>query len=162
MIYGHICTNRAIYITVFCAFLFPIQSPGRSSPAKKITHRATETDRSAAGANDKSHRRKQPTPRRHKAGTLALREIRLYQKSTHLLLRRAPFARLTREILVNAHPLGTTFRWQQVAIECLQEAAEAYLICFLSDAYLCSLHSKRVTLMPRDFHLIKRLRGANI
>ena len=79
-----------------------------------------------------------------------------------LLIRRAPFARLVREILCNVHPYGTEFRWQQAAIECLQEASEAFLIHFMSDAYLCSIHAKRVTLMPRDFFLIKRLRNPHL
>ncbi|CAI8048942.1 Histone H3-like centromeric protein A [Geodia barretti] len=50
------------------------------------------------------------------------------------------------------------FRWQKAAIECLQEASEAYLVHLLSDAYLCSVHARRVTLMPRDVRLIRRLR----
>lgn len=118
------------------------------------TPRQSDQDRSAL-----RHVRKQPTPRRLKPGTLALREIRIYQRSTHLLLRKAPFARLVRQLLIERHPYGAQFRWQRAAVECLQEACEAYLVCFLSDAYLCSLHSKRVTLMPRDMHLIRRLRG---
>ena len=77
-----------------------------------------------------------------------------------LLIRRSPFARLVREILRDIHP--STFMWQLAAVECLQEAAEAYLIHFMSDAYLCSIHAKRVTLMPRDFQLIRRLRYPQI
>ena len=88
-----------------------------------------------------------------------MREIKLYQHSTHLLLRRAPFARVVRELLITKHPRGMGFKWQKAAIECLQEASEAYLVCLLSDAYLCSLHAKRVTLMYRDIELIRRLRG---
>ena len=103
--------------------------------------------------------RKQDTPRRAKPGAVALREIKWYQRSTHLLIRRAPFARLVRELLLTKHPRGIDFRWQRAAIECLQEACEAYLVCLLSDAYLCSLHAKRVTLMPRDMQLVRRLRG---
>lgn len=110
-------------------------------------------------ANTQNRSRKQSTPRRVKPGTRALREIKLYQRSTHLLIRKAPFARLVRELLVTRHPAGLEFRWQQAAIECLQEASEAYLVCLLSDAYLCSIHAKRVTLMPRDIQLIRRLRG---
>lgn len=49
-------------------------------------------------------------------------------------------------------------RWQKAAIECLQEAAEAYTINILSDANLLALHAKRVTLMPRDIRLILLLR----
>ena len=108
-----------------------------------------------------AHRnRKQSTPkRRAKIGTRALREIKLYRSSTHLLIRKAPFSRLVRELLITRHPCGQEFRWQQAALECLQEASEAYLVCLISDAYLCSIHAKRVTLMPRDIQLIRRLRG---
>lgn len=107
-----------------------------------------------------SQRRKKKTPLRHVPAHKALKEIRMYQRSCHLLLRRASFARLVRYVLVETHPRGTSFCWQRAAIECLQEASEAYVISFLSDAYLCSLHAKRVTLMPRDMSLIKKLRGA--
>ena len=121
-----------------------------------------DSPQSDAAPPHSTHLRKQSTPRRHKPGNLALREIRLYQKSTHLLIRKAPFARLVKQILLERHPFGAEFRWQQASIECLQEAAEAFLVCFLSDAYLCSIHAKRVTLMPRDMHLIRRLRGPNL
>ena len=110
---------------------------------------------------DRSVRRKQETPHRRKPGSVALREIRLYQRSTHLLIRKAPFARLVKQLLMERHPYGTQFKWQRAAIECLQEACEAYIVCFLADAYLCAIHTKRVTLMPRDIQLIKRLRGPN-
>lgn len=104
-----------------------------------------------------SQRRKRKLPLQH---TRALKEIRMYQKSCHLLLRKANFARVVRSVLIETHRLGSHFLWQKAAIECLQEASEAYVISFLSDAYLCSLHAKRVTLMPRDMNLIKRLRGS--
>ncbi len=134
------------------------------------THTHTQTQKNASTprssststAHTRRHSRKQPAPRRLRQGTLALREIRHYQKTTMLLLRRAPFARLVREVLVETHPTGPGFRWQVGAIECLQEASEAYLIHFMSDAYLCSLHAKRVTLMKQDFFLIKRLRHTQL
>ena len=134
----------------------------RSAPAPPPSVGEEDSTPSGGTAHRSSHIRKQSTPRRHKPGNLALREIRLYQKSTNLLIRKAPFARLVKQILLERHPFGSEFRWQQASIECLQEAAEAFLVCFLSDAYLCSIHAKRVTLMPRDMHLIRRLRGPNL
>lgn len=101
-------------------------------------------------------RRKQAQPKSRRA----LREIRLYQNSCHLLIRKASFARLVREILARCHVNGLEFKWQKAAIECLQESSEAYIVSFMSDAYLCSLHARRVTLMPRDFNLIKALRAS--
>ena len=130
---------------------------GKPSTSKTATAKTTAETTQAS-----EPRRKQATPRRQRPGNLALREIRMYQKSTHLLIRKAPFARLVKQILLERHPFGADFRWQKAAIECLQEASEAFLVCFLSDAYLCSIHAKRVTLMPRDMHLIRRLRGPNI
>ncbi len=109
-----------------------------------------------------SSRRKQTQPHRHKPGSRALQEIRLYQRSYHLLIRKTCFARLVKGVLVEKRVNGSDFRWQQAAMECLQEASEAYVVSFLSDAYLCSIHAKRVTLMPRDFQLIKRIRGCII
>ena len=44
----------------------------------------------------------------------------------------------------------------------LQEAAEAYLISLFEDGNLCAIHTKRVTLMPKDIQLAKRIRGENI
>ena len=136
-----------------CVYLYYCQVAGSSASGSRTPTTATTHQ----------HRsRKQATPRRARPGTRALREIKLYQRSTHLLIRKAPFARLVRELLVTRHPAGLEFRWQQAAIECLQEATEAFLVCLLSDAYLCSIHAKRVTLMPRDIQLIRRLRGPSI
>ena len=50
-------------------------------------------------------------------------------------------------------------RFQSVAILALQEAAEAYLIGLFEDAYLCSVHAKRVTLQTKDMVLARRIRG---
>jgi histone H3 len=80
-------------------------------------------------------------PHRYRPGTVALREIRKYQKSTELLIRRLPFQRLVREI---AADFQNDLRFQSVAILALQEAAEAYLVSLFEDTNLCALHAKRV------------------
>ena len=96
--------------------------------------------------------------RRYRPGTLALREIRKYQKTTDLLIRRAPFIRLVKEILHGK--LGEMeIRMQRIAIEALQEAAEYYLTNLFDDADLCALHAKRITLQPKDMQLALRIRG---
>jgi histone H3 len=95
-------------------------------------------------------------PHRFRPGTVALREIRKYQKSTKLLLRRLPFARLVREI---AQTFRVDLRWQGSAMMALQEAAEAYMVGLMEDANLCAIHTKRVTVMPKDIHLARRIRG---
>ena len=99
----------------------------------------------------------QPKPHRYRPGTVALQEIWRYQKSTKLLLRKLPFQRLVREL---AQDLGKmTIRFQSGAIMALQEASEAYLVGLLEDANLCAIHTKRVTIMPKDIQLAHHIRG---
>ena len=95
-------------------------------------------------------------PRRYRPGTVALREIRKYQKSTELLIRHLPFQRLVREI---AQTFKSDLRFQSTAILALQEAAESYLVGMFEDANLCAIHAKRVTIMPKDIQLARRIRG---
>ena len=95
-------------------------------------------------------------PHRYRPGTVALREIRKYQKSTELLIRKAPFQRLVREI---AQDFKSDLRFQGSAVLALQEAAEAYLVGLFEDTNLCAIHAKRVTIMPKDIQLARRIRG---
>ena len=95
-------------------------------------------------------------PHRYRPGTVALREIRKYQKSTDLLIRKLPFQRLVREI---AQDFKTDLRFQSTAILALQEASEAYLVGLFEDTNLCAIHAKRVTIMPKDIQLARRIRG---
>ncbi len=94
--------------------------------------------------------------RRFRAGTVALREIKRYQKSTDLLIAMAPFARLVREV---GSTMKTDLRWTATAILAVQEAAEAYVTGMFEDSNLCAIHANRVTIMPKDMELVKRLRG---
>ena len=93
---------------------------------------------------------------RYRPGTVALREIRKYQKSTELLIRKLPFQRLVREI---AQDFKTDLRFQSSAVLALQEAAEAYLVGLFEDTNLAAIHAKRVTIMPKDIQLARRIRG---
>ena len=93
---------------------------------------------------------------RYRPGTLALCEIRHYQKNTNLLIKRTPFARLVREI---AQGCMQELQFQNSAIGTLQEAAEAYLVGLFEDTNLCAIHAKRITIMPRDIQLARRIRG---
>ncbi|KAK4794878.1 hypothetical protein SAY86_012872 [Trapa natans] len=95
-------------------------------------------------------------PHRYRAGTVALREIRKYQKGGELLIRKLPFQRLVHEI---AHSFQTDMRFQSHAVLALQEGAEAYLVGLFEDANLCAIHSKRVTIMPKDIQFARRIRG---
>lgn len=98
-----------------------------------------------------------PKPFAPNTGEKALKEIRAYQNSTDLLIRRLPFARLVREIQSNM--TRQPYRWQGTAILALQEAAEAHLIGLFEDCNLCAIHGKRVTIMPKDMQLARRIRG---
>ena len=102
-------------------------------------------------------------PHRYWPGTVALKEIRRYQKSTELLIRKLPFQRLVREIAsdydVITSPLCGKVKFQSAAVMALQEAAEAYLVGLFEDTNLCAIHAKQVTIMPKDIELARRICG---
>lgn len=106
-----------------------------------------------------------PVPKkkkRFKPGTVALREIRQYQRSTELLIRKAGFSRMSKqtaneECTMSSHPTG--LNWAQSAQTALQQAAEAYLVSLCEDANLECIHAGRVTLQPKDIQLARRIRG---
>lgn len=95
-------------------------------------------------------------PRKFRPGTQALREIRRYQKSSELLIRRLPFQRTVREI---AQDMRADLKFQSAAMLALQEAAEAYLVGLFEDTNLIAIHGRRVTIMQRDLQLARRIRG---
>jgi histone H3 len=125
------------------------KSTGGKAPRKALATKAAMRSAPVAGGVKK--------PRRYRPGTVALREIRKYQKSTELLIRKLPFQRLVREITQSI--VLTDIRYQSSAILALQEAAEAYLIGLFEDTNLCAIHAKRVTIMPKDIQLARRIRG---
>src|SRR5438270_13192239 len=98
-------------------------------------------------------------PHRYRPGTVALREIRTYQRSTELLIKKLPFQRLVREV---AQEFRQDLRFQTDSIRALQEAAEAYLITLFEDSNVCAIHAKRVTIQPKDIQLARRLRGERV
>ena len=93
--------------------------------------------------------------RRHRPGVVALREIRFYQKTCVLLLPVAAFLRCCREESANYR---VDLRWQAKALFLLQQAAEAYVVGFLSGVNLAAIHCKRETIMVKDMHLVRKLR----
>ena len=94
---------------------------------------------------------------RAQPGVTALKDIRKFQRTTNHLIHRAPFQRLVRDIVVN--DLGTNVRFTSSTLVVLQEAAEVYLVNLLGEAQLAAIHARRVTIMPRDMHLVRRIRG---
>ncbi|SOV81279.1 histone H3-like centromeric protein CSE4 [Plasmodium sp. gorilla clade G3] len=105
------------------------------------------------------HRTNIRKPHRYRPGVLALKEIRAYQASTQLLIPKIPFVRVVKEITRLFELPNEQFRYTPEALLALQTASEAYLVSLFEDAYLCSLHANRVTLMPKDIHLARRIRG---
>ena len=95
-------------------------------------------------------------PFKFRPGTVALREIRRYQKGTELLLRKLPFQRLVREIAVTGKE---GLRFQASAVLAMQEATEAHMVNLFADTCLCAIHGRRVTIQPRDVQLARRPRG---
>ncbi|BBN06544.1 protein MpcenH3 [Marchantia polymorpha subsp. ruderalis] len=128
---------------------------------KTIPRRNQRDNRRNAGAapSPASGGRAPPGRRRARQGTVALREIRHYQKTFELLLRALPFARLVREIGQSVSNRVT--RWTAEALVALQEAVEDYIVHLFEDTNLCAIHAKRVTIMPKDLHLARRIRGVN-
>ena len=94
-------------------------------------------------------------PRRFRPGTVALRQIRRYQKTTELLIRKLPFQRLVREIVYEMR--GTSWRFRPQALLALQEAAEDFLINMFDQCNHIAIHGKRRTVMVKDIQLWVRL-----
>ena len=111
------------------------------------------------GLDPKTNLPRNKKPHRFRPGVVALREIRKYQKNTELLIRKLPFQRLVREI---ANDFKTDLRFQSQAVLALQEASEAYLVGLFEDSNLCAIHAKRVTIMPKDIQLARRIRGERV
>ena len=124
------------------------KSTGGKAPRKHAATKAARKSAPATGGVKKPHR--------YRPGTVALREIRKYQKTTDLLIRMQPFQRLVREI---AQDFRTELRFQSTALLALQEASEAYLVGLFEDTNLCAIHAKRITIMPKDIQLARRIRG---
>ena len=117
---------------------------------KSLPGKASRKTAPAMGGHKKPHR--------FRPGTVAIREIKRYQKSTELLIKRLPFQRLVKEI---AQDFKYDLRFQASAVLALQEAAESYIVALFQDTNLCAIHAKRVTIMPKDMQLARRIRGGN-
>jgi len=124
------------------------KSTGGKAPRKQLASKAARKSAPILGGVKKPHR--------HGPGTVALREIKQYQKTTELLIAKLPFQRLVRGI---AQGFKADLRFQSQAVLALQEASEAYLVGLFEDTNLCAIHAKRVTIMTKDIQLARRIRG---
>ena len=123
-------------------------SSAGKAPRKQIASKAARKTAPSMGGIKKPHR--------YRPGTVALREIKRYQKSTELLIRKLPFQRVVREV---AQEYKSDLRFQSNAVLALQEACESYIVGLFEDTNLCAIHAKRVTIMPKDMQLARRIRG---
>ena len=105
---------------------------------------------------------KLPKQRRWRPGQVALREIRRYQKGGDLLLTKAPFCRLVREIAQKNHSFLSDYNFQRSSLLALQEASEAFLVQLFEDTLLCAIHAKRKTIMSKDMQLACRIRAGKV
>ena len=126
----------------------PGQTRAGKSPRYAVAGKTARKSYPATGGVKKPHR--------YRPGTVALREIRKFQKSTDNQIKKKPFQRLTKEIADKIRP---GWRFQSEAVRALQEAAEAYVVGLFEDTNLCAIHAKRVTIMPKDMQLARRIRG---
>ena len=126
----------------------PLATTGDKAPRQRLTTQAAHKSAPTLNGIKKPHR--------YRPGTRALMEIRRYQKSGDLLLRKLPFSRVVRQI---AKDLRNDLRFQSTAILALQEATEAYMVSLFADTNLCAIHAHRVTIMPKDMQLARRIRG---
>ncbi|XP_013602731.1 PREDICTED: histone H3-like centromeric protein HTR12 isoform X2 [Brassica oleracea var. oleracea] len=145
----------------------PTRREGSQDEGGEAQQSATPTTTPPAGRKKGGTKRtKQAMPKssnkkktfRYKPGTVALREIRHFQKTTKLLIPAASFIRQVRSVTQIFAPPDVT-RWTAEALMAIQEAAEDFLIGLFSDAMLCAIHARRVTLMRKDFELARRLGG---
>lgn len=122
------------------------KSTGGKAPRKEL----------AAKAARKSNPIDEARRRRFRSGTVALREIRKLQKSTELLIAKAPFQRLVREV---AEGYLQGVRFQEGAIEALQHTTEDFFVHLFEEAQVAAIHAKRVTIAPKDIALAVRMHG---
>ena len=131
---------------------------------KKKSNKQILADKMAKASKTKAIKKSAPAEggmkekkvNKRKAGTVALREVKRYQKSMDVILPRAAFLRVIKNI---AHDYDSTMRFQSQAVQALQEAAEAYIVGVFEDTNLCAIHAKRQTILKKDMYLACRIRG---
>ncbi|KAJ6656573.1 hypothetical protein lerEdw1_003460 [Lerista edwardsae] len=123
------------------------KSTGGVAPQKQQAMKAAQKSAPSTGTVKKP---------RYRPGTVALQEIRRYQKSTELVICRLAFQHLVSEITRTFNP---DLQIQCAAIGALQEACEDYLVGLFEDTILCANHAKRITIKTKDLKLALRIRG---
>ena len=155
----------------------PARFPNRGKPGgkagKHLAAQSADNNSSVAGTIAVGHRRRVwggkawiykhrasttqgGVTRKYRPGIGALKEIRFYQKEYGVICSKIACARLFREI---AEDKKKGLRWQVAAIMALQEAMEDYLVNLFCDCVIEAIHGRRVTVMPKDIHITRRIRG---
>ena len=124
--------------------------PHKQLPHKLLKKKSRSKNKAFTGAIKKSHK--------FCLGTVALWQIRKYQRSTELLCRKLCVARLIREV---AQDFRIDLHFQATTLLAIQEAMEAWLVCLMEDMNLCVICAKWVTIQPRDLSLVCHIRVNN-
>ena len=155
---------------------------GRESPSSlptwHLTQMAVEARPSTSGGKEPARRKVLPTvggktpqkeflkagkvkkTQKYWPGTVALCKIQHFRKSTELLIWKFPFSQLVCKIALEVGKYDLHFQGHTTI--CLQEDAEAYIVGLMEDANLCTIHTKRVTIMPKDIHLAHCICGEHV
>ncbi|EPR79224.1 histone H3 [Spraguea lophii 42_110] len=128
------------------------KSTGGKAPRKQLATKAARKSSSVEGMSQKR-------PHRFRPGAIAVKEIRKYQKSTDLLIRKLPFQRLVREL---ANQNKRDIRFQVGALVAIQESVENFLVGLFEDANRCAVHGKRVTVMNKDIKLANKIKYGSL
>ena len=125
----------------------------KATAAKKSVDNSKTKEEAPGGVKKRTHR--------WKPGTVALREIRRYQKSTDNLIPRAPMNRLIDEIATDMLPSSSGIRFKAEARDALHLAAEDYLTSILNNTNKLAIGRKAKTISTRDMKLLSQLNLSN-
>jgi histone H3 len=125
------------------------KSTGRKSPRLHLATKAAQASVQQAIAMRKPHR--------FCPGMVALKEIHKFQKTTNLLIRKAPFQHLVCKLALKFGK--SDLQMQSTAVLALQESAEYFIIDVFSKANLCAIHGKHVTIRVKDLVLACCIQG---
>ena len=124
------------------------KSTGGKAPRKQLASKAARKSAPATGGVKKPHR--------YRPGTVALREIRRYQKSTDLLIRLAPMGRVVRQCLAG---IASEMRMNKTALKLLHYCTESKMVTLMEDSLALANHAKRITVKGKDISLVLRMRN---
>jgi histone H3 len=122
------------------------KSTGGKAPRKQLATRAARKFATPTGCTKK--------PFRYRPGTQALREIRRYQKTGDLLLKKTPFGRLCREIGQRKY---SDLRFTSDAKITCQQCTEPYMTTLFDHGNLLAIHANRKKVIPKDIQLAQRI-----